>query len=303
MYLAPGPRQPGARTAVGHSLPATEAVGQGPPGARQGLGLGWVSCALLTTSVNEDTVCALPPGRCSTSFATRAPTTPRRRSTGRSPLNGRGGPRHRRRAPRPRRRGGSGARRRGGQRSLRISRSNSANTATMPAIARPVGVVRSKASVRDAKPTPSSWSSFSVNTQRQHEVGEGAAPPIEPPHEHDVDLATTRRELERRGLHLLHRVHDAPPATPGVLPELSDLHRDRLLVRGRHSSVNADVEGPVPLAKTLPSCTVKYAAFFGGPRCAFGMAETFRLWPGDCASVKLSRTMRTADEPSLRGLR
>jgi hypothetical protein len=47
-------------------------------------------------------------------------------------------------------------------RSRRISCSNSANTESKPAIARPVGVVKSSASVRDTKPTPSSASSLAA---------------------------------------------------------------------------------------------------------------------------------------------
>ena len=47
-------------------------------------------------------------------------------------------------------------------RSRRISLSNSANIARMPAIARPAGVVRSSASVSDTKPTPRCSSSWSV---------------------------------------------------------------------------------------------------------------------------------------------
>jgi hypothetical protein len=44
-------------------------------------------------------------------------------------------------------------------RSRRMSRSNSANTANRPAIARPAGVVRSRASVKETKPTPRWFSS------------------------------------------------------------------------------------------------------------------------------------------------
>lgn len=50
-------------------------------------------------------------------------------------------------------------------RSRRISRSNSAKTANNPASARPVGVVRSKASVKEMKPTSSSASAFRVPTR------------------------------------------------------------------------------------------------------------------------------------------
>ena len=121
-------------------------------------------------------------------------------------------------------------------RSRRISLSNSAKTATMPAIARPVGVVRSKASVSDTNATPSSSSLL----QRQREVRERATPPIEPPHDHDVDVAASRsrhqlfthRALPRPGLYLLQCMHDMPPAALRVLAELPKLHRNRLLVRG-----------------------------------------------------------------------
>ncbi len=54
-------------------------------------------------------------------------------------------------------------------RSRKISRSNSANTANNPASARPVDVVRSKASVSEIKPTPSSVSSFNIVTRSASE--------------------------------------------------------------------------------------------------------------------------------------
>ena len=54
-------------------------------------------------------------------------------------------------------------------RSRRISRSNSAKTANSPARARPVEVVRSKASVREMKPTLSSVNSFNVVTRSASE--------------------------------------------------------------------------------------------------------------------------------------
>src|SRR5581483_12012275 len=47
-------------------------------------------------------------------------------------------------------------------RSPKISRSNSANIANRPAMARPAGVVRSSASVKETKPTPRCSSSCSV---------------------------------------------------------------------------------------------------------------------------------------------
>jgi len=50
-------------------------------------------------------------------------------------------------------------------RSQRIECSNSAKTESRPAIARPVDVVRSRASVSDTKVTPSSASSFNVTTR------------------------------------------------------------------------------------------------------------------------------------------
>ena len=50
-------------------------------------------------------------------------------------------------------------------RARKISRSNSANTASIPASARPLGVVRSSASHRDTNPTSSAFSSWSVFTK------------------------------------------------------------------------------------------------------------------------------------------
>ena len=73
-------------------------------------------------------------------------------------------------------------------RSLRISRSNSAKTATIAAMARPVDVVKSNASVSDTKAT----SSFLGFSESEHQVAERAAPPIQPPHRDDVYLAAQR---------------------------------------------------------------------------------------------------------------
>jgi hypothetical protein len=54
-------------------------------------------------------------------------------------------------------------------RSRRISRSNSAKTASIPANARPLAVVKSKASESDTKPTPSSLSSCRVPMRSSNE--------------------------------------------------------------------------------------------------------------------------------------
>src|SRR5207247_5068425 len=73
-------------------------------------------------------------------------------------------------------------------RSRTMPLSNSAKTASSPAIARPAGVVRSRASVRETKPTPS------VATGSLGPVGNGPArhPTGTGTSQHDIDLPAAR---------------------------------------------------------------------------------------------------------------
>src|ERR1035441_6933509 len=74
-----------------------------------------------------------------------------------------------------------------------MSRSNSANTASSAAIARPAGVVRSKGfGHRDESHTK-----MLEFLQSCQQVRYRSAPTIQPPHEHYVDLpAARRREID-----------------------------------------------------------------------------------------------------------
>ena len=76
-------------------------------------------------------------------------------------------------------------------RSLRISRSNSAKTATIAAMARPVDVVKSNASVSDTKATSSSWSSRRVSIRSLSERPHRSS-------RHTAMMSISRRRAQRR---------------------------------------------------------------------------------------------------------
>ena len=139
-------------------------------------------------------------------------------------------------------------------RSPRISRSNAANTASNPAIARPAGVVRSSASVSDTKPTPRCSSSWSVASRSVTDRPQ----PVQPPYQHDIDLAATcglqkflpRLSLHRAGANFtdLHGDRPAPPS--GILPPSATLHwaasADRSWKRGRRGPLGTFSPTSVP---------------------------------------------------------
>src|SRR5271169_789917 len=95
-------------------------------------------------------------------------------------------------------------------RSRRISLSNSANTASSAAIARPEGVVRSSASVSDTKPTPRWSSSWSVASSS--------------------------------GTDLLHLQGDGPAPPGGIFSQGADLQGDGVLVEGGNAGVEANAK-------------------------------------------------------------
>ena len=74
-------------------------------------------------------------------------------------------------------------------RSMRISRSNSANTASICTIIRPAGVEVSNGSVADRNPTPA-WSSSSIRTARSRM---GRVEPVEAVHQQQVEAGRPRR--------------------------------------------------------------------------------------------------------------
>ena len=131
-------------------------------------------------------------------------------------------------------------------RSPRISRSNAAKTASSPAIARPAGVVRSSASVSDTKPTPR-WLQLLKGCQQ---IRYRPAPAVQPPHQHNIDLATAGGlqqflasfSLGRTGADLTD-IHGNGPAPPGsVLLHGATLHRQRLLIVRGNAGVQASAE-------------------------------------------------------------
>jgi hypothetical protein len=67
-----------------------------------------------------------------------------------------------------------------------------AKTASIPAGARPLGVVRSRASLSETKPTFSEDSSL----QRVHQIHQRSALAVEPPHKNEVNLTPARRNQQ-----------------------------------------------------------------------------------------------------------
>ena len=129
-------------------------------------------------------------------------------------------------------------------RSRRISCSKAANTESMPAIARPVDVVRSSASLSETKPMLRSVSSWSVVTK----VEQRTAPPIQSPDQHDIDLTSPCRSHQLFAKFALHRTgtdffdlnRDLPAALRRVLAHASHLQRQSLLILCGYASVEPD---------------------------------------------------------------
>ena len=131
-------------------------------------------------------------------------------------------------------------------RSRRISRSNSANTASNPAIARPAGVVRSRASVSETKPTPRCSSSCRVARQIRYRP----APAVQSPHQDYIDLPAAG-SLQYLLASFSLAAPDptsrtcmamAPAPSGGILAHGVALHRKCLLIVGGNAGVQAGTE-------------------------------------------------------------
>ena len=119
-------------------------------------------------------------------------------------------------------------------RSRRTSLSNSAKMASKPAMARPAGVVRSSASVRETKPTPRCSSSWRVASRSVTERPQRSS-------HHTSTRSISRRRAASNNFSRASR-RTAPeltsrtckaimPTSPGcILPHCPVLHRQRLLV-------------------------------------------------------------------------
>ena len=105
-----------------------------------------------------------------------------------------------------------------------MSRSKATNTASSPAIARPVGVFRSNASVTETKPTPGAVSSCNVDTRSA----------TDRPRRSNRQTSTT--SISRR-----RAVADGAPAPPRRIPLLSPLQQrsSRVSMRTRAKPASA----------------------------------------------------------------
>jgi hypothetical protein len=105
----------------------------------------------------------------------------------------------------------------------------------MPAIARPVDVVRSSASLSETKPMLRSVSSWSVVTK----VEQRTAPPIQSPDQHDIDLAPPSGIDQLLPLFSLRGTRtyffdlhgNSPASIRCILAQRAHLHRKSLLVQ------------------------------------------------------------------------
>ena len=149
-------------------------------------------------------------------------------------------------------------------RSRKMLRSNSAKTASIPARARPLGVVRSSASLSETKPTSSGASSCRVETRSTSERPQR----VEPPHDDLVELPPTGRlkkflsfgpQAHTRA-NILDFQGNSPATLGDVIAHLSQLQRERLLVMPRDPGAQPgshDLAWP----KTLPEWAVENPDF------------------------------------------
>lgn len=93
-------------------------------------------------------------------------------------------------------------------------------------------------------------SEFDQLFERDHEIGERTAPPVQPPDDDGVHLTATDGgeqlltlwTLERARSHLSDLSGDLPASPLGVLPHGLDLERKRLLIGGGDPGVEGDLE-------------------------------------------------------------
>lgn len=112
-----------------------------------------------------------------------------------------------------------------------MSRSNSANTESSIAIARPAGVVRSNASVTETKPAPSAVSSRNVDTRSA----------TDRPHRSNRQTRTTSMSRsfagDRARAHFLTLFDHRPATLQSVLPQRPKPQGQRLLFERRDARI------------------------------------------------------------------
>jgi hypothetical protein len=153
-------------------------------------------------------------------------------------------------------------------------------------MARPMGVVRSSASVNDTNPTPE----MAEFLERRHQVGHRSSPAIQAPHQYHVDFAAAgrvqhflaQRTLGCAGTNLFHLHHNAPASPRGILPHDPALQGKSLLVVGGDTSVEARAARGFPsarwVAKNLARIGLGKGPFSGHFRATFYLAgiDSFR---------------------------
>ena len=113
-------------------------------------------------------------------------------------------------------------------------------------MARPVGVVRSSASVSDTKPDAEMIQFLECGDQ----IRQRSSPAVQTPDEHDIDLAPSRCfhqllpqfAFGSAGADFLHLQDDGPAARGGVLAHGAHLQRKRLLILCGDAGIQADPE-------------------------------------------------------------
>jgi hypothetical protein len=172
-------------------------------------------------------------------------------------------------------------------RSRRISCSKAANTESNPAIARPVGVVRSSASVSDTKATPSSASSFQVTTRSMSDRPQRSS-------RHTSTTSISRRRAESRifwrsaafgrtGTNLFDLHRDRPTALCRILPHGAHLQRQSLLIVRGHPCVQPGAKHFrrfLALAKNLFDLAVSEARLAVTSRGPMRRALSYPFRPG-----------------------
>ena len=131
-------------------------------------------------------------------------------------------------------------------RSRRISRSNSANMASRPAMARPGG----RSQIQRLGQRNEADAEMLQFLKGRQQIRYRPAPAVQPPHQHDIDLAAagglqqflTSFSLGRTGADLTDLHGNGPAAPGGILPHGATLHRQRLLIVSGNAGIQASAE-------------------------------------------------------------
>ena len=180
-------------------------------------------------------------------------------------------------------------------RSRRMSRSNSAKTASMPANALPLGVVRSIASLSETKPTWSAVSSWRVVTRSTRDrPSDPAARPgsvrvhaVAPPDQ--IFPLGRLRTPEPTSSTVMTMFHPRCSACSCMAESCKEASADRGWRRGHRGRRGA---GP-PLAKNPPSASLDTSLVLRG----FGHAVT--LWRKTIVWAMPLRQPKTQSQPSM----